>query len=87
MDIMYTGFVPCFNDEHMATSYRDSLSGHLFPFILQKYIVCSVCELRSPSFEMTTVFYKTPTNNASMQELVLQDHQQKLYKTCSRCKR
>ena len=32
-----------------------------------KYIVCDICGLRSPSFE-------TPTNNASMQELVLQDH-------------
>ena len=31
--------------------------------------------LRSPSYEMATVLYK---KNASVQELVLQDHKQKL---------
>ena len=67
--------------------FRDSLSERLFSFVLVKYIVCDICGLRSPTFETNTVLSITPTNNASMPELLLQDHKQKLYKTCSRCKK
>ena len=84
---MNKDFVPCSADEHIATFYRDSLSGRLFSFVLEKYIVCDICGLISPSFERTSLLYITPTNNASLQELVLQDHKQKLYKTCSCCKK
>ena len=89
MDIMDKGCVPNSTDGYMASSYRDSLSALLPSFVLEKNIVCAVCGLRSPSFEFINILYISPTNNASMQELVMQDqdHKQKLYKTCSQCKK
>ena len=38
--------------------------------MLEKYIVCNVCGLRSPSFESSSVSYITPTYTTSMQEWV-----------------
>ena len=35
-----------------------SLSDILFSFVLEKYIVCDVCGLRSPSFESISVLYE-----------------------------
>ena len=63
-----------------------SLSDILFPFVLEKYIVCDVCGLKSPSFDSSTVLYISPTDTSSMQNLILQGLQQKLQKSCSRCK-
>ena len=60
-----------------------SLSDILFSFVLEKYIVCDVCGLRSPSFESSSVLYISPTS--SMQNLILQGLQQKLQKSCSLC--
>ena len=55
-----------------------SLSDILFSFVLEKYIVCSVCGLRSPSFESSSVLYISPTDTSSMQNF---------YKDCDRnCK-
>ena len=70
----------------MATSYRDSLSELSFSFILEKNPY-SLTHTRTeiPSFESTSVLYNTPTNNAPMQELVMQDHKQNIYKICFRC--
>ena len=62
-----------------------SLSDILFSFVLEKYIVCDVCGLRSPSFESRSVLYISPTDTPSMQNLILEGLQQKLQKTCSRC--
>ena len=62
-----------------------SLSDILFTFVLEKYIVCDVCGLRSPSFESSSVLYISPTDTSSMQNLILQGLQQKLQKSCSRC--
>ena len=53
----------------------------------KKYIVCDVCRLRSATFESTDVLYINPKHNTPMQELVMQDHKQNLYKTCSHCKK
>ena len=39
------------------------------------------------AFETTSLLYVTPTNSTSMQELLMQEHKQKLYKTCSCCGR
>ena len=75
---------PCSTDNY--TSDRDSITELLSSFILEKYTLFVVCGLRSPSFEPITVLYITPMDNASMQELVLQEHKQKLCKTCSCCK-
>ena len=62
-----------------------SLSDTLFSFVLEKYIVCEVCGLRSSSFESGSVLYISPTDTSSMQNLILQGLQQKLQNCCSRC--
>ena len=62
-----------------------SLSDILFSFVLEKYIVCDVCGLRSSSFESSSVLYISPTDTSSMQNLILEGLQQKLQKSCSRC--
>ena len=58
---------------------------HIHTFVLEKYIVCDVCGLRSPSFEFSSVLYISPTDTSSMQNLILEGLQQKLQKSCSRC--
>ena len=55
---------------------------HLF---WKKNIVCDVCGLRSPSFESSSALYISPTDTSSMQDLILQELQQKLQKSCSSC--
>ena len=62
-----------------------SLSGILFSFVLEKYIVCDVCGLRSPSFESSSVLYIPPADTSSKQNLILEGLQQKLQNSCSRC--
>ena len=39
--------------------------------------------MKSPAFETTSLLYVNPTDSTSMKELLMQEHQQKLYKTCS----
>ena len=62
-----------------------SLCDILFSFVLKKDIVCDVCGLRSPSFESSSVLCISPTDTSSMQNLILQQLQQKLQKSCLRC--
>ena len=62
-----------------------SLSDILFSFLLEKYIVCDVCGLRSSSFEYSSVLYISPTDTSSMQNLILEGLKQKLQKSCYRC--
>ena len=50
-------------------------------------IVSMKCTMKSPTFETTSLLYATPTDSTSMQELLLREHKQKLYKTCSCCGR
>ena len=47
-----------------------SLSDLLFSFVLETYIVCEVCGLRSPSFESSSVLHISPTDTPSMQNLI-----------------
>ena len=61
-----------------------SLSDILFSFVLEKYIICDVCGL-SPSFESSSVLHISPTDTSSLQNLILQELQQKLQKSCSPC--
>ena len=70
-----------------STTYptRASLSDILFSFVLEKYIVCDVCGLSSPSFESSSLLYISPSDTSSMQNLILEGLQKKLQKSCSRC--
>ena len=43
--------------------------------------------VKYPAFETTSLLYVTPTDCTPMQELLMQEHKQKLYKTCSCCRR
>ena len=82
INIIHKGSRP---DSSLTTSPTgDSLSDILFSFVFEKYIVCDVCGLRSPSFESSSVLYISPTDTSSMQNLIL-GLQQKLMKSCSRC--
>ena len=73
-------------DSSSTTSHTGaSLSDILFSFILEKYIVCDVSGLRSPSIESSSVLYISPTDTSSMQNLILEGLQQKLQKSCSWC--
>ena len=83
INIIHKGSMP---DSSLTTSPTGaSLSDILFSFVLEKYIVCDVCGLRSPSFESSSVLYISPTDTSSMQNLILEGLQQKLQKSCSRC--
>ena len=83
INIIHKGSLPDSN----STTYPmgASLSDILFSFVLEKYIVCDVCGLRSPSFESSSVLYISPNDTPSMQNFILQGLQQKLQKSCSRC--
>ena len=83
INIIHKGSMP---DSSSTTSPTGaSLSDILFSFVLEQYIVCDVCGLRSPSFESSSVLYISPTDTSSMQNLILEGLQQKLQKSCSRC--
>ena len=83
--IINKGAVP-YCGSNVDNSTGVSLSDILFSFVLERYIVCYACGLRSPSFESSSVLYIIPTHTYSTQELVLQGMQQKLEKFCFRCK-
>ena len=83
INIIHNGSMPGLS----LTTYPTgaSLSDILFSFVLEKYIVCDVCGLRSPSFESSSVLYISPTDTSFMQNLILEGMKQKLQKSCSRC--
>ena len=69
------GSVPCcgFNYDNSTGA---SLSEILFSIMLEKYIVCDECGLRSASFESSSVLYIAPTCTSSIQELIKQGMEQ-----------
>ena len=71
----------CCSDDSTGASLSEFVSS----FMLEKYIVCDACGLRSPSFGSSSLLYITHTS--SMQELIMQGMQQKLGKSCYRCKK
>ena len=74
MELINKGSVPnCGSNDNNSTWV--SLSEISFSYMLEKYIVGDACGLRSPSFESSTVLYIT------------QGMQQKLEKSCFRCKK
>ena len=83
INIIHKGSMP--DSSSTISPTGASLSDILFSFVLEKYIVCDVCGLRSPSFESSSVLYISPTDTSSMQNLTLEGLQQKLQKSCSRC--
>ena len=85
LELINKGSVPYCGSNDNST--RVSLSEILFSFMLEKYIVCDACGLRSPSFESSRVLYITPTCTSSMQELIKQGMKQKLEKSCFRYKK
>ena len=85
IEIMDKGFGLCPTNDNINN--KGSLSELIFSFVLEKYIICDICKMKSPAFEATSLLYVTPTNSTSMQELLLQEHKQKIYKTCSCCGR
>ena len=86
IELINKGSVPyCGSNDNNPTGV--SVSEILFSFMLEKYIVCDACGLRSPSFESSSVLYITPTCTSSMQELIKQGMGQKLEKSCFRCKK
>ena len=69
INIIHKGSMP----DSSSTTYPmgASLSDILFSFVLEEYIVCDVCGLRSPSFESSSVLHISPTDTSSMQNLIL----------------
>ena len=85
IELINRGSVPiCCSDDNDSTGVF--LSEILFPFMLEKDIVCDACGLRSPSFESSSVIYITPTYTSSTLELIMQGMQLILEKSCFRCK-
>ena len=86
IELINKGSVPyCGSNYNNSTGV--SLSEISFSFMLEKYIVCDACGLRSPSFESSSVLYITLTYTSSMQELIIQGMQQKLEKSFFLCKK
>ena len=86
IELINKGSVPYYgSNDYNSTGV--SLFEKLFSFMLEKYIVCDACGLRSPSFESSSVLYITPTCTSSMQELIKQGMKQKLEKSCFRYKK
>ena len=75
----------CGSNDNNSTGV--SVSEILFSFMLETYIVCDACGLRSPSPESSSVLYIAPTYTSSIQELIMQRMQQNLEKSCFRCKK
>ena len=60
INIIHKGSLP----DSSSTTYPmgASLSDTLFSFVLEKYTVCDIYGLRSPSFESSGVLYISPTD-------------------------
>ena len=90
IEITDKGFGLCPTNDNINN--KGSFSELIFQFILEKYIICDICKMKSPDFEATSLLYVTLTNSTSMQELLLQEPKQYyiyiyIYKTCSCCGR
>ena len=81
IEIMDKGFGLCPTNDNINS--KGSFPELLFPFVLEKCIMCDICTMTAPAFETTSLLYVTPIDSTSMQELLMQEHKQKLYKTCS----
>ena len=71
-------------DQHLRK--KENFFCYLIYIYVKKYIVCDACGLKYPSFESSGVLYITPTYTSFTQQLIMQAVQQKLEKSCFRCK-
>ena len=74
---------------HLCGEFNGHRRGALIfsaPFVLEKYNICDICTVKSPAFATTSLLYITPTDCTSIQDLLMQEHKQKLYKTCPCCR-
>ena len=85
IEIMDKGFGLCPTNDNIYS--KGSFSELLFSFVLEKCIICDIRTVKSPAFETTSLLYVTPTDCTPMQELLMREHNQKLYNTCSCCGR
>ena len=82
---IHNRYRPCPTNDNINS--KGSFSELLFSFVLEKYTICDICSMKSPAFETTSLLYVTPNDSSSMQELLMQEHKQKIYKTCFCCGR
>ena len=85
IEIIDKGSIPYFGSNNNSTG--GSLFDILVTFKLEKYNACDVYGLRFHAFESSCVLYITPTYISSIQELITQWVQQKIQKSCLRCKK
>ena len=85
IEIMDKGFGLCPTNDNISS--KGSFAELLFSFVLEKYIIFDICTVQFPAFEITSLLYVAPIDCTSMQELLMQEHKQKLYKACTCCGR
>ena len=85
-EVISKGSVPYYGSNDNKST-QCSLSEILLSFMVDKCIVFDACELRSPSFDSSSVLYITPTLTSPMQEIIMQEMQQKLVNSCFRYKK
>ena len=85
IEIMDKGLGLCPTNDNISST--GSFSELIFSFVLAKYIICDRCTVKSSAFETTSLLYATQTDCTSTQELLMQEHKQKMYKICSCCGR
>ena len=68
---------PGFSSNYVSTAtlYDVRLSDYR---ILEQYIICDECWLRSPSFQSSSIVYITSMDNTSMHELAIQGLKERL---------
>ena len=76
IEIMDKGFGLCPTNDNISS--KGSFSELIFSFVLEKYIICDICTVKSPAFETTSLLYVTPTDCTSMQELLMQEHTKRI---------
>ena len=60
IDIMDKGFGV--GPTYDIISSKGSFSEFIFSFVLEKYIICAICTVKSPAFETTSLLYVTQLN-------------------------
>ena len=64
IEIMDKWFGLCPTNDNINN--KGSFSELLFSFVLEKYIICDICTMKSPAFETTSLLYVTPSDSTSM---------------------